>query len=96
MNLLGADVRALDVVAFLAAARALFPLFALAWLLTMIRVPRLRRPQWLLAGVLLANAWAWAETNWPLQRLYALGPSSDRVNNIAMCQGNDSRLGAFS
>ncbi len=53
----------------------------------MLRVPRLRRPEWLLAGVLLANAWAWAETNWPLQRLYAFGPSSDRVNNIAMCQG---------
>ena len=87
MNLFGVDVRALDVGAFLAAARALFPMFALGWLLAMLRVPRLRRPEWLLAGVLLANAWAWAETNWPLQRLYALGPSSDRVNNIAMCQG---------
>jgi hypothetical protein len=87
VNLFGADVRALDVGAFLAAARALFPLFALGWLAAMLWVPRLRRPEWLLAGVLLANAWAWTETNWPLQRLYALGPSSDRVNNIAMCQG---------
>lgn len=87
MNLFGADVRALDVAAFLAAARALFPLLAVAWLLAMLRVPRLRRPAWLLAGVLLANAWAWGETNWPLQRLYALGPSSDRLNNVAMCQG---------
>jgi hypothetical protein len=86
VNLFGADVRALDVGAFLAAARAFFPLFVLGWLAAMLRFTRLRRPEWLLAGVLLANAWAWAETNWPLQRLYALGPSSDRVNNIAMCQ----------
>lgn len=83
MNLFGADVRALDVEAFLAAARHLFPLFALAWL---VLVVRLRRPSLLLAGVLLANAYAWLETNWPLQRLYALGPSSDRVNNLALCQ----------
>ena len=86
MNLFGADVRALDVGAFLAAGRALFPLFVVGWLWAMLRFPRLRRPEWLLAGVLLANAWAWAETSWPLQRLYALGPSSDRVNNVAMCQ----------
>jgi hypothetical protein len=83
VNLFGADVRALDVDAFLAAARHLFPLLALAWL---VLVVRLRRPVVLLAGVLLANAYVWAETNWPLQRLYALGPSSDRVNNLALCQ----------
>jgi len=76
-------VRALDVAAFLAAARHLFPLLALAWL---VLVVRLRRPGMLLLGVLLANAYAWLETNWPLQRLYALGPSSDRVNNLALCQ----------
>ncbi|HUG54684.1 MAG TPA: hypothetical protein VMR21_13840, partial [Vicinamibacteria bacterium] len=46
----------------------------------------LRRPGMLLAGVLLGNAYAWAETNWPLQRVYALGTSSDRVNNVALCQ----------
>ena len=83
MNLFGVDVRALDVEAFLAAARHLFPLFALAWL---VLVVRLRRPSVLLLGVLLANVYAWLETNWPLQRLYALGPSSDRVNNLALCQ----------
>jgi hypothetical protein len=83
MNLFGVDVRALDVEAFLAAARHAFPLLALAWL---VLVVRLRRASVLLAGVLLANAYAWLETNWPLQRLYALGPSSDRVNNIALCQ----------
>ena len=83
MNLFGADVRALDVEAFLAAAHHLFPLLAVAWL---VLVVRLRRPGVLLAGVLLANAYAWLETNWPLQRLYALGPSSDRVNNLALCQ----------
>jgi len=83
VNLFGADVRALDVEAFLAAAHHLFPLLAVAWL---VLVVRWRRPSVLLAGVLLANAYAWLETNWPLQRLYALGPSSDRVNNLALCQ----------
>jgi len=83
VNLFGADVRALDVEAFLAAAHHLFPLLAVAWL---VLVVRRRRPSVLLAGVLLANAYAWLETNWPLQRLYALGPSSDRVNNLALCQ----------
>ena len=83
MNLFGVDVRALDVDAFLAAARHLFPLLALAWL---VLVVRRRRPGVLLLGVLLANAYAWLETNWPLQRMYALGPSSDRVNNVALCQ----------
>jgi hypothetical protein len=83
MNLFGVDVRALDVEAFLAAARHAFPLLALAWLVLVVRS---RRPRVLLLGVLLANAYAWLETNWPLQRLYALGPSSDRVNNLALCQ----------
>ena len=83
MNVFGVDVRALDVEAFLAAARQAFPLLALAWL---VLVVRRRRPGLLLLGVLLANAYVWLETNWPLQRLYALGPSSDRVNNLALCQ----------
>jgi hypothetical protein len=83
VNVFGVDVTSLDVPAFLAAARHLFPLVALIWLALLLRV---RRPAWLLAGVLLANAYVWVETNWPLQRLYALGPSSDRVNNVALCQ----------
>jgi hypothetical protein len=87
VNLFGADVRTLDAVAFLAQARLLFSLAAVAGLALMLMAPRLRRPGFLLAGVLAANAWAWLETTWPLQRLYALGPSSDRLNNVAMCQG---------
>jgi hypothetical protein len=83
VNSFGADVRGLDVGAFLITARHLFPLLALAGLFLVLRV---RRPVVLLAGVLLANAYVWTETNWPLQRLYALGPSSDRVNNLALCQ----------
>ena len=83
VNLFGADVRGLDVPAFLSAARSLFPLLALARLAALLRV---RRAWWLLAGVLLANAYVWLETSWPLQRLYALGPSSDRLNNLAMTQ----------
>ncbi len=83
MNAFGVDVRGLDVPAFLAGARHLFPLLALAWLAVLLRV---RRAGWLLLGVVLANAYVWFETSWPLQRLYALGPSSDRVNNLALCQ----------
>jgi hypothetical protein len=83
VNLFGVDVRGLDAEAFLGAARLLFPVFALAWLAL---VAWLRRPGVLLVGVLLGNAYAWVETNWPLQRVYALGTSSDRVNNVALCQ----------
>ncbi|PYQ55720.1 MAG: hypothetical protein DMF78_01215, partial [Acidobacteria bacterium] len=83
MNLFGVDVGRLDVEAFLSAARHLYPLLALLWLALVLRA---RRPGLLLAGALLANAYVWLETNWPLQRLYALGPSSDRVNNLALCQ----------
>ena len=45
-----------------------------------------RRPEWLLAGVLAAQAYAWAVTNLPLQRLYALGPSHDRIGNVGFVQ----------
>ncbi|PYQ04820.1 MAG: hypothetical protein DMF83_17220 [Acidobacteria bacterium] len=45
-----------------------------------------RRPQWLLAGVLAAQAYAWGVTNYPLQRLYALGPSRDRIANLGLVQ----------
>lgn len=45
-----------------------------------------RRPEWLLAGVLAAQAYAWAVTTLPLQRLYALGPSHDRVGNVGLVQ----------
>jgi hypothetical protein len=83
MNLLGVDVSTLDVPAFLAGARQLFPLLALLWLAVLIR---LRRPWWLLLGVLAANAWAWGATNYPLQRLYGLGPSHDRIGNLGLCQ----------
>ena len=82
-NMLGVDVARLDVAAFLSAARLLFPLLALAWLAL---VPRVKRAGWLLTGVLLANGWVWLITNYPLQRLYALGPSRDRVSNVALCQ----------
>jgi hypothetical protein len=83
VNAFGVDVRPLDVDAFLAGARRLFPLLALGWLALVLRVGRAR---WLLLGVVLANAYVWLVTTWPLQRLYALGPSSDRLNNLAMVQ----------
>jgi len=83
VNLFGADVRGLDVAAFLSSARLLFPLLALVWIAAGLKV---RRAGWFLAGAVLANAYVWWETSWPLQRLYALGPSSDRLNNLAMTQ----------
>jgi len=83
VNCFGVDVRGLEVDTFLAAARHVFPILMLAGLALVLRV---RRPALLFGGVLLANAYVWFETNWPLQRMYALGPSSDRVNNLALCQ----------
>jgi hypothetical protein len=83
VNVFGADVSRLDVDLFLTAARQLFPVLAVLWLAALLRV---RRAWWLLLGVLLANAYVWLETTWPLQRLYALGPSNDRLNNVAMVQ----------
>ncbi len=83
MNLLGVDVATLDVPAFLAAARQVFPLLALLWLWPLWRRGR---PGWLLLGVVAANAWPWFVTNYPLQRLYALGPSHDRIGNLGLCQ----------
>jgi len=83
VNLFGLDVASLDVPAFLAAARALYPALAVVWLAILLKV---RKAWWLLAGALLANAYAWAVTNYPLLRLYALGPSRDRVSNVALCQ----------
>jgi hypothetical protein len=82
-NLLGVDVHGLDVAAFLAAARHLYPVLALMWLAALLRI---RRAEWLLVGIVAANAFAWLETNYPLQRIYAFGPSRDRVGNIALVQ----------
>lgn len=83
MNFLGFDVRELDVERWLRGAQALYVPAALAWLAL---VARRRSPRWLLAGVVLANAWVFVVTCWPLQRLYGLGPSRDRVNNLGLCQ----------
>jgi hypothetical protein len=47
---------------------------------------RTRRPQFLLLLALGGGALAWALTMVPLQRLYALGPSSDRLGNVGLCQ----------
>jgi hypothetical protein len=82
-NLIGLDVAGLDVPAFLGAARLLYPLLALAWLVVLWRV---KRPWWLLLGAVAGNAYAWGVANYPLLRLYAMGPSRDRVSNVALCQ----------
>jgi hypothetical protein len=76
------DVSGLDVAAFLAQARLLAALGGLAWVALVLR---LRRPAVVLGGVLLANAYVWLISSWPLQRIYALGPSADRLTNVAWC-----------
>lgn len=82
MNLFGADVSTLDVAAFLAHARLLAVLGGLAGLALLLR---LRQPALLLGAAVAANTYLWFVSNWPLQRLYALGPSLDRVTNLAWC-----------
>ena len=74
---------ALDVQTFLQEARVAYVFVALLWLFSLLWM---RRPLWLLAGALGANAFVWLETMLPLQRLYALGPSFDRITNLGLCQ----------
>jgi hypothetical protein len=45
-----------------------------------------RRPEWLLAGAAAAQTYAWTASNYHLQRLYALGPSRDRIANLGLAQ----------
>lgn len=83
MNAFGIDVSRLDVASFLhhlRLAMIVLVLFGL-WLLA-----RRGRPVGLVVGVVLANSYVWLATNYPLQRLYALGPSADRVNNVGLAQ----------
>jgi hypothetical protein len=83
LNALGVDVTDLNVDAFLATAHGLFPLLAVAWIAVTLRV---RRPGWLLAGVVLANAWVWLVTNYPLRQIYALAAGKDRLFNLGLVQ----------
>ncbi len=76
-------MEALDVPTFLQQARFAYAVMAVVWLGGLVRI---RRAGWLLGGVLLANALVWWETMLPLQRLYALGPSLDRIGNLGLCQ----------
>jgi hypothetical protein len=56
---------------------------ALLWIAALLRV---RRPGWLLAGVLISNAWVWGVTNYPLQQIYALSVGADRLHQLGMVQ----------
>ncbi len=80
-NAFGIEVSALDVVRFLEVARLTLIALAVAGIAVVAR--RGRAPR-LVAGVVFANAYVWFVTNFPLQRLYALGPSRDRINNLGM------------
>ena len=83
MNFLGVDSEAWTWRLPGGRAPGLLPFFALAWLAVLWRW---RRSGWLLAGVLAAQAWVWTVTNYPLARLYALGPSRDRIGNVGLAQ----------
>src|SRR5690349_9508972 len=78
-----ASMGALDVHTYLQEARTAYVIVAVLWLASLLWV---RRPLWLLAGALGANAFLWTETMRPLRRLYALGPSLDRIGNLGLCQ----------
>jgi hypothetical protein len=82
VNAFGVDVSGLDVGAFVAQARLVAALGGLAWVALVLW---LRRPAVVLGGTILANAYVWLVSCWPLQRIYALGPSADRVTNVAWC-----------
>ncbi|MET0554495.1 MAG: hypothetical protein ABW221_15735 [Vicinamibacteria bacterium] len=82
MNAFGVDVSGLDVGAFLESARLAAALGLALWALLLAR---LRRPAVLVVGAVLANAFVWFVTSWPLQRIYALGPSADRLTNLGWC-----------
>jgi hypothetical protein len=45
-----------------------------------------RRPAFLLLGVLLAITWAFSVTHWPMRSVYGLLTSNDRVGNLALVQ----------
>jgi hypothetical protein len=81
--MLGMDVSGLDAPAFVEASRWIFVVLLLPFLAL---VARTGRPKLLLAGVLLANAWVWWVTDFPLQRLYGMGVSRDRTINLAWVQ----------
>jgi len=83
LNFLGVDVAGVDAEAFFRTARNLYPFLALGWLLVSIRV---RRPWFLVLGVLLACGYVFLATHWPLQSLYGLLTSNDRVGNLALVQ----------
>lgn len=82
MNAFGVDVSGLDVAAFQAHARLVAVLAGVVWVALVLR---LKRPALVMGGVLLANAYVWLVSNWPLQRIYGLGPSADRITNVAWC-----------
>ena len=82
MNAFGVDVSALDVETFLARTRLMAALAGGLWIALVLR---LRRPAVVLVGVVVACASPWFVTTWPLQRIYALGPSADRITNLAWC-----------
>lgn len=58
-------------------------MLGLCWLLLSLWV---RRPGFLLLGALLAIVWVFGVTHWPLQSLYGLLTSGDRVGNLALVQ----------
>ncbi len=57
---------------------------ALAFILWIIAIVRIRRHSWLFGGVILWACYLWGINNLPLNRIYALDVGNDRLNNLAM------------
>jgi hypothetical protein len=81
MNFLGWDVRGIDLDGLWQAGRAAYLVGYLGWLALLWRG---RRTRGVLAPLLLGLLW-WFVVTFPLQRIYGLGPVSDRIRNLWWC-----------
>lgn len=80
MNLLGIDVRGLDLEGFFQIAGVVYLLAFAAWLARLWRTQR--SGPW--GPLALAVLW-WGAVNFPLQRLYGLLMPGDRLRNLSWC-----------
>jgi len=66
----------------LSTTRLIATLLFAVWALSTLKI---RRPVWIVAGTLVWCVYLWAVTTLPLGRVYGLGTSGDRLNNMAIC-----------
>ncbi|MCU0241088.1 MAG: hypothetical protein MUF51_01540 [Vicinamibacteria bacterium] len=82
-NLIGMDVSRWNVAEFLARSELMM---IAVFLLGLVWLSKKQQPALLWAAILGGNAYVFWVTNAPLMRLYALGPSYDRLGNVGLCQ----------